>query len=67
MAMDKLPGLSDGMISPAIWVVNAAASRNMPAASLTLNPAHGAVDGAIFFQHEFDEIVCTFFKQRGRF
>src|SRR5574343_1208883 len=38
--MAKEPGTSEGMTSPATWVVKAAASRNMPAASITLNPAH---------------------------
>ena len=42
-AIDSVPGLSDGMISPVICVVIAAASRSIPAASMTLKPAHGAV------------------------
>jgi hypothetical protein len=42
-AMAMQPGLSDGITSPVIWVVMAAASRSMLAASLTLNPAHPAV------------------------
>ena len=37
------PGLSDGMTSPPICVVNAAASRIMPAASIKLNMAQPAV------------------------
>src|SRR6185312_11119607 len=42
-AMARVPGLSDGMISPVIWVVSAPASRSMLAASMTLKPAHGPV------------------------
>jgi hypothetical protein len=42
-AMATHPGLSDGMTSPAIWVVMAAASRIMPAASVTLNLAQPSV------------------------
>src|SRR6201993_34682 len=42
-AIDQMPGLSDGMTSPVIWVVRAAASRKMPAARWTLKPAQGAV------------------------
>ncbi len=41
--MESVPGLSDGITSPWIWVVMLAASRRMPAASMTLNPAQGAV------------------------
>ena len=41
--MASVPGLSDGMISPVICVVIAAASRSMFAASMTLKPAQGAV------------------------
>jgi hypothetical protein len=44
MAMAKQPGLSDGITSPPIWVVMEAASRSIPAASITLKPAHGAVE-----------------------
>ncbi len=36
-------GLFDGITSPAICVVIAPASRSIDAASITLNPAHGAV------------------------
>ena len=43
IAMDRVPGLSDGMISPVICVVSAAASLSMPAARCTLKPAQGAV------------------------
>ena len=43
MPMASVPGLSEGMISPWIWVVIAPASRSMLAASMTLNPAQGAV------------------------
>jgi len=42
-AMETMPGLSDGMISPVIWVVSAAASRSTPAPRCTLKPDHGAV------------------------
>ena len=38
-----MPGLFEGIISPVICVVIAPASRSMPAASITLKPAHGAV------------------------
>ena len=38
-----VPGLLEGMTSPAICVVMAPASRSMLAASMTLNPAQGAV------------------------
>ena len=41
MAMQ--PGLSDGITSPEICVVIAAASRSMPAARCTLKPAQPAV------------------------
>ena len=36
-------GLVGGMTSPPIWVVIAAASRSMLAASITLKPVQGAV------------------------
>ena len=36
----RLPGTSEGITSPATCVVSAAASRIMPAASMTLKPAH---------------------------
>ncbi len=36
----RLPGTSEGITSPATWVVSDAASRIMPAASMTLKPAH---------------------------
>ena len=42
-AMAMQPGLSDGMTSPPIWVVIAAASRTMPAASIRLNRAQPSV------------------------
>ena len=42
-AMARVPGLSDGMTSPWICVVSAAASRSMLAASMTLKPIQGAV------------------------
>ena len=42
-ASEITPGLSAGMISPAIWVVRPAASRSMLAAKWTLKPAQGAV------------------------
>ena len=42
-AMARVPGLSEGMTSPPIWVVIAAASRSMLAASATLKPIQGAV------------------------
>ncbi len=42
-ASARLLGLSVGITSPAICVVMAAASRSMPAASITLNPAQPAV------------------------
>ena len=38
-----MPGLSEGITSPVICVVSAAASRSMPAARCTLKPAQGAV------------------------
>lgn len=38
-AMARLPGTSEGMIWPLIWVVSDAASRNMLAARCTLKPA----------------------------
>ena len=43
MPMASEPGTSDGITSPATCVVRAAASRIMPAASITLKPAHMAV------------------------
>jgi hypothetical protein len=43
MAIDRVPGLSEGITSPVICVVNAAASRRMAAARWTLKPAQGAV------------------------
>src|SRR5713226_5907397 len=43
IAIDRMPGLSDGITSPVICVVKAAASRRIPAARWTLKPAHGAV------------------------
>ncbi len=36
----RLPGTSLGIRLPPTWVVSAAASRSMPAASITLKPAH---------------------------
>ena len=42
--MARLPGTLEGMISPEICVVMAAASRIMPAASMQLKPAHMAVE-----------------------
>ena len=42
-AMASEPGRFEGMISPVIWVVIAAASRSMSAASITLNCAQPAV------------------------
>ncbi len=39
----RSPGLSDGITSPVIWVVIAAASRTIPEASATLNAAQAAV------------------------
>jgi hypothetical protein len=42
-AIARQPGLSEGMISPVIWVVSAAASRMIPAASIRLNPAQALV------------------------
>lgn len=42
-AMDNVPGLSEGMTSPWIWLVMLAASRNTPAASMVLKPAQGPV------------------------
>ncbi len=39
----SVPGLSDGITSPPICVVIDAASRSMFDASITLNPAQGAV------------------------
>src|SRR5512145_358788 len=42
--MARLPGTLDGMISPAICVVMAAASRTMPEASMQLKWAHMAVE-----------------------
>ena len=42
--MARLPGSSEGMTSPVICVVIAAASRTMPAASMQLKPAHMAVE-----------------------
>ena len=41
-AIAMLPGTSDGITSPPICVVSAAASCSMPAARCTLKPAHGA-------------------------
>ena len=38
----RLPGTSDGITSPLIWVVSDAASRSVPAARCTLKPAHSA-------------------------
>ena len=43
MAMDRQPGLSDGITSPATCVVSAAASRSIPAASMTLKRAQLSV------------------------
>ena len=43
MPMASVPGLSEGMTSPVICVVIDAASRSIFAASITLNPAQGAV------------------------
>ena len=43
IAMAMQPGLSDGMTSPPICVVIAAASRMILAANIRLNPAHGGV------------------------
>ena len=40
IAMARLPGTSDGITSPTICVVSAAASRSMPAARKTLKPPH---------------------------
>ncbi len=40
MPIARLPGTSDGMISPPICVVMEAASISMPAARCTLKPAH---------------------------
>ncbi len=42
-AMAMQPGLSDGMTSPPICVVSAAASRTMPTASMRLNRAQPSV------------------------
>jgi hypothetical protein len=42
-AMAMQPGLSDGITSPAIWVVRAAASRTMPTASIRLKRAQPSV------------------------
>ncbi len=42
--MARLPGTLEGMISPEICVVMAAASRTMPEASMQLKPAHMAVE-----------------------
>ncbi len=42
-AMAMQPGLSEGMTSPPIWVVMAAASRRMPVASIRLKPAQAWV------------------------
>ena len=39
----SVPGLSEGMISPATWVVIAAASRSISAAKKTLKPIQGPV------------------------
>ena len=41
--MAKLPGLSEGMVSPFNWVVIAAASRRILAASWQLKMAHPRV------------------------
>ena len=41
--MARLPGTLEGITSPEICVVMAAASRSMPAASMQLKPAHMAV------------------------
>ena len=43
MPMASEPGTSEGITSPLICVVSDAASRIMPAASMTLKPAHIAV------------------------
>ena len=43
IAMARQPGLSEGITSPAIWVVMAAASRIIPAASMTLKRAQPSV------------------------
>ena len=43
MAMDRQPGLSEGITSPATCVVSAAASRSIPAASMTLKRAQLSV------------------------
>ena len=40
----RLPGTSEGIRLPSIWVVMAAASRNILAARCTLNPYQVAVD-----------------------
>lgn len=42
-AIDRLPGTSDGITAPSIWVVMAAASRSMLAASMTLKPYQFAI------------------------
>jgi len=42
-AIARQPGLSEGITSPAIWVVSAAASRTIDAASMRLNNAHPLV------------------------
>src|SRR5204862_8134131 len=42
-ARARQPGLSEGMVSPATWVVSEAASRSMPAASMTLKRAQPSV------------------------
>ncbi len=46
---------SDGITSPVIWVVMAAASRSMPAASRTLN-SHQAGGGADLGHHRLGEV-----------
>ena len=53
-AMASEPGRFEGMISPVIWVVSAAASRSMSEASMTLKCAQPAV-APISLGHRGDE------------
>ena len=71
IAIASVPGLSEGMTSPAICVVMAAASRSMPAASMTLKPAHGPVAPVSLIISSvncwtFDSITSAAFRSSAR-
>ena len=59
-----MPGLSDGITSPPIWVVSAAASRTMPAASIRLNRAQPSVE-PVSRHHRRDEGVGARLERGG--